>query len=395
MTESCESYDVAIIGAGLVGASLALALTPSGLSVALVEPRAPASLSLSTAASWDSRIYAVSPGSAAFLARVGAWQDVDAARLARVETMRIFGDEPSVRLDFNAYDAGLGELAFIVESGHIQSALWQCLDHAAHVKRYCPAACEALLQHTGDSEIVLKGGTTLRAKLVVGADGAQSWVREQAGIKVNTHDYGQCGVVANFACALPHYDTAYQWFRPDGVLALLPLPGNRVSMVWSTADAHAQELMALDVAALAQRVGEAAENSLGALEIITPAAAFPLRMQRVEAFVKPRLALVGDAAHNVHPLAGQGVNLGFRDARELAAVLCDRGAQGDCGDYALLRRYERARKEDVLTMQLATDGLQKLFASQAVWVSRARNLAMKMVESQSLLKNLLVKHAAA
>ena len=393
MTESCESYDVAIIGAGLVGASLALALAPCGLRVALVEPRAP----VSPAASWDSRIYAISPGSAAFLASVGAWQGVDASRVARVETMRIFGDAPSLSssLEFSAYDAGLGELAFIAENGRIQSALWQCLDNAAHIKRYCPVACDTLLQHANDSEIVLDGGITLRAKLVVGADGAQSWVREQAGVKVITHDYGQCGVVANFACALPHYDTAYQWFRPDGVLALLPLPGNRVSMVWSTADAHAQELMALDTAALAQRVSDAAENSLGALETITPAAVFPLRMQRVEQFVKPRLALVGDAAHNVHPLAGQGVNLGFRDARELAAVLCGRGAQGDCGDYALLRRYERARKEDVLTMQLATDGLQKLFASQAVWLSRARNLGMKMLESQSLLKNLLVKHAAA
>jgi 2-octaprenylphenol hydroxylase len=176
---------------------------------------------------------------------------------------------------------------------------------------------------------------------------------------------------------------------------LLPLPDHRVSMVWSTADAHAQELLGLDAAALAQRVTEACDGVLGALELITPAAAFPLSLQRVEAFVKPRIALVGDAAHNVHPLAGQGVNLGFRDARELAAVLCDRGAQNDSGDIALLRRYERARKEDVLSMQLATDGLQKLFASKAVWLSRARNLGVRLVDNQSLLKNLLVKHAIA
>jgi 2-polyprenylphenol 6-hydroxylase len=142
-------------------------------------------------------------------------------------------------------------------------------------------------------------------------------------------------------------------------------------------------------------VCEASDGAVGTLEIITPAAAFPLKLQRVAQFVTPRIALVGDAAHNVHPLAGQGVNLGFRDARELAKVLCDRGAQQDCGDYALLRRYERARKEDVLTMQLATDGLQKLFASQTVWLSRARNLGMRLVESQPLLKTLLVKHAAA
>ena len=388
MTETC---DVAIIGAGLVGASLALALAPSGLSVVLVEARAPATPSTS----WDSRIYAVSPGSAAFLADVGAWQGVDAERVARVETMRIFGDDASSRLEFSAYEAGLRELAFIAESGRMQTALWQCLSRAAHVKRLCPATCDALVQHADDSEIVLAGGMTLRAQLVVGADGAQSWVREQAGIKTTAHDYQQNAVVANFASALPHHDTAYQWFRPDGVLALLPLPGKRVSMVWSTRETYARDLLALDAGELAQRVGEASDGVLGTLDIITPAAAFPLRLQRVEQFVKPRLALVGDAAHNVHPLAGQGVNLGFRDARELAAVLCDRGAQSDCGDYNLLRRYERARKEDVLSMQLATDGLQKLFASQAVWLSRARNFGVRMVESQPLIKNLLVKHAVA
>ena len=388
MTESC---DIAIIGAGLVGASLAAALAPSGLSVALVEPRAPAV----PGDAWDSRIYAVSPGSAAFLADVGAWQGGDARRTERVETMRIFGDEPSAQLQFSAYEAGLRELAFIAEGGRLQSALWQCVSLAPHVRIFCLAKCEALLQHTDYAEVVLDGGTTLRAKLVVGADGAQSWVREQAGIKVIAHDYAQSAVVANFACGLPHQGTAYQWFRPDGVLALLPLPGNRVSMVWSTSETQAQELLALDTVALAQRVSVASDGVVGALNVITPAAAFPLRLQRVGEFVKPRLALVGDAAHNVHPLAGQGVNLGFRDARELAAVLCDRGAQSDCGDYALLRRYERARKEDVLSMQLATDGLQKLFASNAVWLSRARNLGMRVVASQPFIKNLLVKHAAA
>ena len=166
-------------------------------------------------------------------------------------------------------------------------------------------------------------------------------------------------------------------------------------MVWSTSELHVQQLLALDAGGLAQCVADACDGVVGALEVITPAAAFVLQLQRVDSFIKPRLALVGDAAHNVHPLAGQGVNLGLRDARELAAVLCGRGAQGDCGDYALLRRYERARKEDVLTMQLVTDGLQKLFALQAVWLARARNLGMKMVQSQPALKSLLVKHAAA
>ncbi len=388
MTESC---DIAILGAGLVGASLAAALAPSGLSLAVVDPCLPGAPS----DAWDSRVYAVSPGSAAFLADVGAWQGVDAGRTARVETMRIFGDELSARLVFNAYDAGLRELASIVEGGRLQAALWQCLSRAPRTRLFCPARCDTLAWHADHAQIALNNGTTLRAKLVVGADGAQSWVREQAGIRVIAHDYAQSAVVANFACALPHHDTAYQWFRGDGVLALLPLPGDRVSMVWSADDAHAQTLLALNADDLARRVSEASDGVLGALNTITAAAAFPLRLQRVETLVKPRLALVGDAAHNVHPLAGQGVNLGFRDVRTLAAVLCDRGAQHDCGDVALLRRYERARKEDVLSMQLATDGLQKLFASRSVWLSRARNLGVRMVESQPFIKNLLVKHAAA
>jgi len=388
MTESC---DVAIVGAGLVGASLAAALARSDLSIALVEPRAPAVPS----AVWDSRIYAISPGSTAFLSQAGAWQALDDERIVHVEAMRIFGDDPSSRLEFSAYDAGLRELAFIVEGGRLQWALWQCVSRAPQVRMFCPAACVALEPHAEYTDIALANGTILRAKLVVGADGAQSWVREQAGIKAVVRDYAQTAVVANFATALPHRDTAYQWFRAAGVLALLPLPGNRTSMVWSTGEAHARELLALDAASLAQRVCEASHGVLGALEVITAAAAFPLRLQRVDPLVKPRLALIGDAAHNVHPLAGQGVNLGFRDARELASVLCDRGAQADCGDHALLRRYERARKEDVLTMQLATDGLQKLFASQAVWWSRGRNFGLRLVESQPFLKSLLIKHAAA
>ena len=388
MTETC---DIAIVGAGLVGASLALALETSGLRVALIESRPPTV----PTENWDNRVYAVSPGSAAFLARVGAWDDIAPDRVSRVENMRIFGDDPGSRLQFSAYESGLRELAFIVESGRLQQALWQRLAHAPHVTMFCPASCEALSQQSQYATLDLAGGLTVQAKLVVGADGADSWVRGAAGIKAVAHDYQQCGVVANFSCALPHHETAYQWFRSDGVLALLPLPGNCVSMVWSTDEAHAQELLALSAADLAWRVAAACDGMLGDLAVITPAAAFPLRIQRVEKFVHPRLALVGDAAHNVHPLAGQGVNLGFRDASELASVLCGRGAQSDCGDFALLRRYERARKEDVLALQLATDGLQKLFASPTVWASRARNLGMKLVDSQSVLKKILVKHAVA
>lgn len=388
---SSPRYDVAILGAGLAGAGLAAALADSGLTVAVVDPRVPAP----PGEAWDTRIYAVSPGSASFLSQSGAWALIDAARIARIDAMQVFGDHPSAHLDFSAYDSGLGELAFVVEGGRMQHALWTRMAALPHITLHAPAACVGLTEHASHVELTLDSGLTLTANLAVGADGAHSWLREAAGIDVRTFDYAAHGVVANFSTEKPHHGTAWQWFRADGVLALLPLPGNRVSMVWSAPHEHAESLLALDTGALASCVAEASSGVAGALDVITPPAAFALKQQSVKCFVKPRIALIGDAAHNVHPLAGQGVNLGLRDARELASVLSQRGAQGDCGDFALLRRYERARKEDVLTMSLATDSLQKLFASKAVWASTVRNLGMRMVDQQRWLKTLLTQHAAA
>jgi ubiquinone biosynthesis UbiH/UbiF/VisC/COQ6 family hydroxylase len=250
---------------------------------------------------------------------------------------------------------------------------------------------------SGPQQVTLKlaDGIELAARLVVGADGADSWVREQAGIAMTPGDYGQLGVVANFSCEKRHRGVAFQWFQRDGVLALLPLPGNRVSIVWSIVQERAERLLALPADELAAEVRTASRGVLGELDLITPAVAFPLRLQRVAQFVRPRVALIGDAAHNVHPLAGQGVNLGFRDARVLAATLDEKEARYDCGDYALLRRYERARREDVAAMQFTTHALQKLFTNERVWIARARNAGLKLVDRQPQLKNFLVRQAVA
>ena len=388
-----HSFDVIIIGGGLVGASLALALRPAGLNVAVIESLPPPPLPADD--SWDSRVYAISPGSAAFLGSCGVWEGVPQHRVMPVEAMQVHGDASDSRLDFNAYDAGLRELAFIVENRLLQQAAWQCLQHSEHVRVFCPARCAAVDWRDDYVRLLLEDHTELTARLIVGADGADSWLRAQAGIKTRPRDYGQLGVVANFGAGKPHRGVAYQWFRRDGVLELLPLPDNRVSMVWSTAEPHARELLALAPDDLTSEVAAASRHALGGLHLLTPPAAFPLRLQRVENIVKCRLALVGDAAHNVHPLAGQGVNLGFRDARELAAVLLDRGAQADCGDYALLRRYERARKEDILALQFTTDALQKLFNNDMVWLVGVRNLGLKLVNRQPQLKNMLVRQAVA
>jgi len=384
-------FDVVIVGGGSVGASLALALKTTGLKLALLEARSPQPFT--DDGGWDSRIYAISPGSAEFLSGCGAWDGLDLARMNRVEEMRILGDDARSRLDFSAYEAGLRELAFIVESRQLQHALWRALQKEPAVEIIKPAACKALTFTDDAAQLELVDGRTLSARLLVGADGADSWVRAQVAIPVDVRPYRQSAVVANFATSRPHRDVAFQWFRRDGVLALLPLPGDRVSMVWSTGDEHATQLMRLVREELAAQVAGASQDVLGELNMITPAAAFPLRLQRVRRLVLPRLVLVGDAAHNLHPLAGQGVNLGFRDARELARVLTQRGSQNDCGDYFLLRRYERARREDIAAMQSATDALQRLFNNESQGLARLRNFGLRLTDRQPWLKNLLVQHA--
>jgi len=387
-----NSFDVVIIGGGLVGLSLARALSGSGLTQALIEPQPPAPPP--TGADWDSRVYALSPGSAAFLEGCGAWQRLPPERIARVERMRVYGDDPGACIEFSAYDAGLRELAFIIENSRLHHALQEAA-RGQDLRMHCPSGWSTLEFHEDHAAIGLEGGTELAARLVIGADGAESRVRKHAGIAAHASDYRQLGVVANFSCEKSHDDTAFQWFMRDGVLALLPLPGRRVSMVWSVAEERGRRLLALPGAALSAEVEAASGGALGALQVMTPARGFPLKLQRVTQFTRPRLALVGDAAHNVHPLAGQGVNLGFRDARALAKVLGERGPQRDCGDRALLRRYERARREDVLAMQLATDGLQKLFNNDAVLLSRVRNLGLTLVDRLPWLKSFLVHHAVA
>lgn len=384
-------FDVIVVGAGLVGASFALALDGAGLRIAVVDTHVPQTAS--DPVDWDSRIYAINPGGVAFMQECGAWDKLDAARLCPVEDMQVFGDDEISALDFGAYAAGLRELAVIAENRELQRVLWQELGCAEHVEVFAPAACRELTFEPDAALLALADGRTLRARLIVGADGAESWVRTQAGIEVAARPYAQTAVVANFTTALPHHGVATQWFQRNGILALLPLPGERVSMVWSTATGHADELLAQSADGLAAEVTAAAHGKFGELRVITPAAAFPLRIQRVRRLVMPRLALIGDAAHNVHPLAGQGVNLGFRDARELAQVLAGRGAQSDCGDFPLLRRYERARKEDIATMQFTTDTLQRLFNNDDARLAKLRNFGLRLVNRQSRLKNLLVRHA--
>jgi len=314
---------------------------------------------------------------------------MDASRVQPVYRMDVAGDgNGHVRLD--AYASGTAQLAFIFESGRLQQALWEALIEGGEVAVHCPAAISTLERDGGDTHIRLDDGRTLAAQLVIGADGTHSRIRDWAGLTATVSPYGQSGTVANFECEKPHRGTAFQWFFDSDILAFLPLPGNRMSMVWSTQTAHANELVALPADALAEQVRQAGHDALGALRVVTPAAAFPLRLIRVEAPVAPGVALVGDAAHGVHPLAGQGVNLGFGDVEVLAEVLAAH-RRAHLGDLRVLQAYARARAEPVARMQAVTHGLHHLFAdARAGWL---RNAGMSVVDRLPPLKAALEREA--
>jgi 2-polyprenylphenol 6-hydroxylase len=380
-------FDVVIVGGGLAGLSLAVALKRSRLSIALIEGRVPAQPE-----GWDARIYAVSPANARFLEDIGAWQHLDASRIEPVRTMEIYGDAGG-RLDFSAYDAGVPELAWILEASLMQRELWETARRQGNVTLLCPGVPRRLTFAEDAATLVLADGRELRSRLVVAADGADSWTRTAAGIDVSFKPYEQHGLVANFATEKPHREIACQWFRNDGVLAYLPLPGNLISIVWSTPAEHAAELLALSQEAFCERVADAGDRRLGALSLVTPPAAFPLRLMRAPRMVAPRLTLIGDAAHAIHPLSGHGINLGFQDARVLAETLLSKPDHVDCGDLAWLRRYERARKEEVIALQSVTDSLQRLFALPGQPFALLRNLGLNFTHRLPVVKDLLVRYA--
>jgi len=385
-------FDIVIIGGGLVGASLATSLKGSHLTVALIDAAAPTPLP--NDASWDNRIYTISPGSADFLRSLGLWQQIDASRVTPIYEMNVFGDDGAAEIDFGAYESGLPELAFVTENRQLQAVLWGALlNDSQNIAVFSSAKCTAISWQDSGVNILLADGRTIQASLIVGADGVNSWVREQAGITVEHHRYEQIGVVANFSTELAHHNTAYQWFRRDGVLAFLPLPDKRVSIVWSTHETHANELRNVSDEEFSRRVSEASNRVLGRLQLITQPAGFPLNFVHVSKLVKPRLVLIGDAAHGIHPLAGQGVNLGLRDVKALSEILKKDEIYYDCGDYILLLRYERARKADITAMETVTDGLHKLFNSQDPIIRRFRNLGLTMTNRLPFIKSKLMQHA--
>jgi len=389
--QQSSDFDVAVVGTGVAGLAVAVGAAQLGLRTALVGPRV-RTYQAGPTAPFDVRIYAVAPAAVGLLEQLKVWPAVDASRVQPVAKMRVFGDA-GAELNFDAYQAALPRLASIVEESELLRALDAAAGFASGLERI-EGTFDALQQQGDAARLVLAGGQTIDARLIVAADGAGSAVRAAAGINAQELSYEQTAVVANFACQRPHQGTAWQWFdAAEGVIALLPLPADHVSLVWSAPRLLAEALGA-DAANLAFRLASRAQPHVGSLTPAGPVQSFPLRRITVDRLIGSRLALVGDAAHVVHPLAGQGLNLGLADVSEVLRVLAGREDWRDPGDAVLLRRYERSRAEPVRLMRLTTHALARLFGRDDAFSREVRNLGLSAVNALPPLKNALIRHAA-
>lgn len=393
-----RDFDVVVIGGAMAGAAAAahFATAPGtqGLRIALVEPR-PATPP-APEDPFDLRVSALSRASQQLLERTGAWPAVQARGAAAYERMVVWEErsDPAgpAALRFDAAELGEPDLGHIVENRAVQAALTARAQAAGVVLlREELAALEP-----GESavRVTLAGGRDYRAGLVIGADGSESAVRKSAGIEVRGWGYEQRALVTHLAPERPHAATAWQRFLDTGPIALLPLPDGRVSLVWTTTPALAEELTVCSDEGFSARVSEASAGILGRLSCTAPRAAFPLRLLHAKHYAGMRIALVGDAAHTVHPLAGQGINLAFLDVAALVDVAGDALADGDDpGERRALRRYERWRKAEALPAIALLDGIQRLFQGDGEVPSRLRRSGLELVQAARPLKRFFMERA--
>ena len=381
--------DVLIVGAGLVGLSAAVAFATQGKNVVLVDAKP---VMNQKAQAWDERIYALTPATEAWLESLGIWQDVDLTRICPIDAMHVWHEDEALVLSSN--DAHLPKLGVIIENKNLMAALWQKVN-ALDVTVITEVNCVELENTQQAVTLSLDNHQQVSAKLLLAADGIHSWVRQQANIEVKHKDFHQIAIVANFSTEKSHRNMARQWFATHETLALLPLVGQNVSLVWSVSTGKASELLKLSSQELAVAVQKQSERVLGDLKPIGKTLSFALHSKIATQFVAERLVLVGDAAHQIHPMAGQGVNLGFRDVMQLASSATKLHQMQDLGDATFLRQYARAIKADTLAMNTLTSGLDALFATDSRVFKQLTNWGLRQLNHQAGVKKLLIQQVAA
>jgi len=385
-----EHYDVAIIGAGMVGATLASLLSRVGFSVALAEAHEPQPFDAE--ADVGLRVSAVSPGSAAVLEQAGAWKPISAHRCRPYRRMQV---EDGVELEPLLFDApvfNLERLGTIIENSLVQWSLWQVVNAGGQVDIFCPDKLDKIESGKNQSHIRLVSGKNFSADLVVGADGASSGVRKATGIRQDYRSYNQHGLVAVVGKQKPNPGVAWQRFMPGGPLAFLPLADGRSSIVWTRPSIEAQRLLAMDNDAFIAELDTASSGWLGTVETCGPRAAFPLSMRLSERYTAQRTVLMGDAAHVVHPLAGQGVNLGFADAAALTEILIRaRRAGSDIGADRVMQQYDRWRRAESEVMAFGMHSLRSLFSHDGL--SPLRRVGLELVKRSWTMKDMFLQKA--
>ncbi|MFQ2101228.1 FAD-dependent 2-octaprenylphenol hydroxylase [Aeromonas sanarellii] len=387
-----QEVDVVIVGGGMVGLGLAAALKQSTLRVAVVEGRLPDPV-LGTAP--DNRVSALSLASQRILQGVGAWDGIAARRLQPYERMQVWEQDSFGQIAFDAASLRQGALGHIVENRVIQLALLEAIGGAGNIQLLTPARAKSLQSSAAGALLLLEDGRALSASLVVAADGAHSWVRRQADIPLTSWDYGHHALVATVRCAEPHEAVARQIFTPQGPLAFLPLwEPDLCSIVWSVPAKRAEALCALDDERFSRQLTAAFDGRLGLCKVEGARSAIPLTARYARDFARERLVLVGDAAHTIHPLAGQGVNLGLLDAAALAEqILIHHGKGADIGLLANLRGYERWRKSEAARMLAAMEGLKRLFAGSNPLKKLVRGVGLCAVDALGPLKQGMIRAA--
>lgn len=388
-----QSVDVAIVGGGMVGLAVACGLQGSGLRVAVLEQHVPQPLAADAAP--QLRVSAINAASEKLLTRLGVWSDIVARRACCYHGMEVWDKDSFGRIEFDDQSMGYSHLGHIVENSEIHYALWQKAQRSPDITLLAPAEIQQVAWGENEAFLTLKEGVMLTARLVIGADGANSWLRNKADIPLTFWDYRHHALVATIRTQEAHGAVARQAFHGEGILAFLPLSDPHLcSIVWSLSPQEAERMQQASVEEFNQALNIAFDNRLGLCSVESERQTFPLTGRYARQFAAHRLALVGDAAHTIHPLAGQGVNLGFMDAAELIDELKRLQRQGkDIGQYLYLRRYERSRKHSAAMMLAGMQGFRELFAGENPAKKLLRDIGLKLADTLPGVKPQLIRQA--